>query len=59
MINLANRKYAIEQALGESAGENMRQDTIHVGYIKAINDLINIEYHETQSWVSFHVDIGF
>lgn len=49
MINLANRKYAIEQALGESAGENMRQDTIHVGYIKAINDLINIEYHETQS----------
>lgn len=46
MNDLANRKYAIEQTLGESAGENGRQDILHVGYIKAINDLINIEFHE-------------
>ena len=49
MDNLANRKYVIEQTLGESAGENGRQDILHVGYIKAINDLLNIEYFETQS----------
>lgn len=48
MANLANRKYAIEQTLGESAGEDIRQDTLHVGYIKALNDLLGIEYHETQ-----------
>lgn len=48
MASLANRKYVLEQTLGESAGEDGRQDIIHVGYIKAINDLLNIEYFETQ-----------
>lgn len=58
MANLANRKYAIEQTLGESAGEDIRQDTLHVGYIKALNDLLGIEYHETQEWLS-RAAIGF
>lgn len=48
MNSLANRKRALEQGLGESAGENGRQDIINVGYIKAINDILFIEYHETQ-----------
>lgn len=49
MNHLANRKYVIEQTLGESAGESSRQDILHVGYIKAMNDLLNIEYFEVSA----------
>jgi hypothetical protein len=38
----------IQEILGDSAGNNVRQDVLYVGAIQAYNDILRMDWEETK-----------
>jgi len=46
---LSKRVQMIQEILGESAGQDSIQDAKYVGAIRAYNDMLSIDFEETDS----------